>query len=99
MSQKDKHNNGEPMNDYIEYFKVNNRLFCVESRYLTTFMYKNGWDFSELGYLELERSEKMKNITSDEAMEITGGATPIDIIERIYVMLGEPEEIKPEAER
>ncbi len=87
------------MNDYIEYFKVNNRLFCVESRYLTTFMYKNGWDFSELGYLELERSEKMKHLTSDEAMEITGGQTPVEIIEKVYAVLGEPEEDQSKPER
>lgn len=87
------------MNENIFYFKADNTLFCLDNKFVVTYIFDKEWDMSDVGILELERCNDFEFITPKEAMKITGGLTPVDLIEEMYSIIGEPEEDEPEAER
>lgn len=87
------------MSENIFYFKADNTLFCLDNKFVVTYIFDKEWDMSDVGILELERCNDFEFITPKEAMEITGGLTPINLIEEMYSIIGEPEEDEPKAER
>lgn len=87
------------MNTEITYFKADNTLFCLDNKFVVTYIFDKEWDMSDIGILELERCNDFEFITPKEAMEITGGLTPENLIKEMYSVIGEPEEDEPKAER